>query len=424
LRVRLKGPQALHGKVKAPGSKAYTHRSLLASLLSPGKSVIEGALHCDDTQRTLEGIQRLGAKVLVKKTRTISNGIRRPVTSNRPIDCGDSGATLRFLTAISSTSLKTVRLRGSPRLANRPLDPLVKAVNTLGASAGTISDRNGLEVLVRGPLRGGEVTIRGDISSQFISGLLFAAPLAMRDVTINVEGALESRPYVNMSIDVLRKHGISIEESDEKFKIPAPQSFAPATHRVPGDFSSAAFLIAATGTAGDDIMISGLGSYEIEPDSAILKIAREIGLEIQQNGNGLTIREGELDGFEFDASNNPDLVPPLETLGCFADGSSEIRGVKRLVYKESNRLQTLPTELVKMGAKIHAEDDMIKIEGNRELIGSAFDSHSDHRVAMACAAASLGAKGESVIHNSEAVSKSYPEFFQDLTKLGVQLFVE
>ena len=386
--------------------------------------MIEGPLHCDDTQRTLEGIQRLGAKVVVKKTRTISSGVRKPTTSNRPIDCNESGATLRFLTAISSTSLKTVRLRGSRRLAKRPLDPLVKAVNALGASAHAISDAYGLEVLVRGPLRGGEVTVPGDISSQFISGLLFAAPLALRDVTINVEGALESRPYVDMSIDVLKKHGISIEESDGNFRVPAPQKFVPASHKVPGDFSSAAFLIAATGTAGDEITISGLSPYEFEPDSAILKIAPEIGLEIQQDGDSLTIGKREIDGFEFDASNNPDLVPPLETIGCFADGSSEIRGVKRLVYKESNRLETLPTELVKMGARIQVEDDMIKIEGTRELIGSAFDSHNDHRVAMACAAASLGAKGESIIHNSEAVSKSYPEFFQDLAKLGVQLSVE
>jgi len=424
LRVSIKGPQTLHGEVKAPRSKAYTHRALLASLLSPGKSVIEGALHCDDTQRTLEGIQRLGAKVLVKKTRTISSGVRRPTTSNRPIECGESGTTLRFLTAISSTSLKTVRLGGSRRLASRPLDPLVKAVNALGASAHAISDAHGLEVLVRGPLRGGEVTMRGDISSQFISGLLFAAPLALRDVTINVEGALESRPYVKMSIDVLKKHGISIEESDGTFRVPAPQKFVPASHQVPGDFSSAAFLIAATGAAGDEITLSGLGPYEFEPDSAILKIAPEIGLEVQQNGNSLRIGKRELDGFQFDASNNPDLVPPLETIGCFADGSSEIRGVKRLVYKESNRLQTLPTELVKMGAKIHVEDDMIKIEGNRALVGSTFDSHSDHRVAMACAAASIGASGESMIHNSEVVSKSYPEYFHDLARLGVELSVE
>jgi 3-phosphoshikimate 1-carboxyvinyltransferase len=424
MRVKIKGPQALHGKVEAPGSKAYTHRALLASLLSEGESVIEGALHCDDTQRTLDGIQRLGAKVLVKKTRTISSGVRRPITSNRPIDCGESGSTLRFLTAISSTSLRTVRLRGSRRLATRPLEPLVKAVNVLGASARAIPDANGLEVLTRGPLRGGEVTVRGDISSQFISGLLFAAPLAIRDVTINVEGSLESRPYVDMSIDVLRKHGIFIDASDEKFKIPAPQKFVPASHEVPGDFSSAAFLIAAAGTAGDEITISGLGSYQLEPDSAILKIAPEIGIEIQQNGNALTIEKRELDGFEFDASDNPDLVLPLETIGCFANGSSEIRGVKRLAYKESNRLQTLPMELEKMGAKIRVEEDLIKIDGNKELIGAEFDSHSDHRVAMACAAASLGARGESMIQNSEAVSKSYPEFFQDLARLGVQLNVE
>ncbi|TMI15665.1 3-phosphoshikimate 1-carboxyvinyltransferase [Candidatus Bathyarchaeota archaeon] len=424
MRARIKGPQVLHGKVKAPGSKAYTHRALFASLLSEGKSVIDGALGCDDTQRTVEGMQRLGAKVIVKKTRTISYGVRRPTTTNRPFDCGESGATLRFLTAIASTSLGTVRLTGSPRLANRPLDPLVKAINTLGASARTFSDKHGFEVLVRGPLRGGEVKVRGDISSQFISGLLFAAPLATRDVTINVESTLESRPYVNMSIDVLRKHGISIEESEGTFRIPAPQKFASASHQVPGDFSSAAFLIATTGVAGDEITISGLGSYELEPDSAILKIAPEIGFEAQQNGDSLTIGKRELHGFDFDASNNPDLVPALEILGCFADGATKIRGVKRLVYKESNRLQTLPTELVKMGAKIHVEDDVIKIEGNRELVGSAFDSHSDHRVAMACAAASLGAEGESIIQNSEAVSKSYPEFFQDLTKLGAQLSVE
>jgi len=148
MRVRIKGPQALHGKVKAPGSKAYTHRALLASLLSEGESVIKGALRCDDTQRTVEGIQRLGAKVVVKKTRTISSGIRRPTTSNRPIDCGESGATLRFLTAISSTSLTTVRLTASPRLASRPLDPLVKAINALGASARAISDAHGFEVPV------------------------------------------------------------------------------------------------------------------------------------------------------------------------------------------------------------------------------------------------------------------------------------
>jgi 3-phosphoshikimate 1-carboxyvinyltransferase len=410
--------------VKAPGSKAYTHRALLASLLSEGESIIEEPLHCDDTQRTLEAIQRLGAKVVVKKTRTLSYGTKRPITSNRPIDCGESGATLRFLTAISSTSLRTVRLTGRPSLATRPLDPLAKAIKTLGADAKKISDPHGFEIFVRGPLRGGEVTIRGDVSSQFISGLLFAAPLAERDVTISIDGPLESRPYVDMTIDVLRKHGISIDESDDKFTIPAPQKFTPASHHVPGDFSSTAFLLAAAGAAGQEIKISGIGSYAFEPDSAILKIATEMGIRVEQTGDTLSVVRGELDGFKFDASNNPDLVPPLEALGCFARGTSEIRGAKRLQYKESNRLQTLPAELVKMGAKIQADEGLIRIEGSKELIGSAFDSHNDHRVAMACTVAALAATGESVVHHSEVVSKSYPEFFQDLSRLGVQLSVE
>lgn len=424
MKVRITGPQSLRGKVKAPGSKAYTHRSLLAALLSEGESIIQGPLQCDDTQRTLEGIKAMGARVTVDKNRIVAHGVRRPAASNRPIGCGDSGATLRFLSAIGATSPTTVRLTGSRGLASRPIDPLVKALKELGAGIRTISDERGLEVLIRGPLRGGMVSIRGDISSQFISGLLFAAPLATREVEISVEGPVESRPYLDMTTEVLKKHGISIQESDGKFTIPAPQNYSPASHHVPGDYSSAAFLIASTGVGGDKITITGLGSSSLEPDSAILKILPEIGLDIQLEGDNLTIGKSELDGFEFDASNNPDLVPPLEALGCFAKGSTEIRGVKRLVHKESDRLHSLPSELAKMGARIQVAEDTVTIHGIQELAGSVLESHADHRVAMACAAASLGARGESIINSSEVVSKSYPDFFHDLTRLGAQLRVE
>jgi 3-phosphoshikimate 1-carboxyvinyltransferase len=423
LRVRIKGPQSLQGRVKAPGSKAYTHRALLASLLSRGESIIQDPSHCDDALRTLEGIRSLGARAHVENNCIIASGINRPIP-NQSLDCRESGATLRFLAAISSTSLETVRLTGSPRLASRPLDPLVKALRGLGAKIEMISTDRGIEVLTRGPLKGGHVSIRGDISSQFISGLLFAAPLALRDVTISVDGALESRPYVDLTLHVLTKHGISIEESDREFRVAASQAFKPASHNVPGDLSSAAFLVASTGAAGREITISGLGTHGLEPDSAILKIIPEIGLEMEQDEDGLTIGKRTMNGFEFDASNNPDLVPPLETLACFAKGSSQIRGLKRLIYKESDRLHSLPAELAKMGARIHVDGDMVRIEGGGELVGGTLDSHADHRVAMASAAAALGAKGESIIQDSQVVSKSYPEFFQDLAKLGAQLSVE
>jgi 3-phosphoshikimate 1-carboxyvinyltransferase len=421
--VRIKGPQSLRGNVRAPGSKAYTHRALLASLLSEGETIIRGSSECDDAHRTLEAIQSLGAKVHVQNSQIVVCGTEKLVSCNNPIDCGESGATLRFLTAIAGASPTKATLRASERLAKRPLGPLLEAMETLGVSTEINENAEGSEVTVQGPLKGGETSIRGDISSQFISGLLFAAPLAATDVTIHVSGRLESRPYVEMSLDVLKRHGISIDVRDNDFHVPAPQKYAATSHDVPGDFSSAAFLIAGAGIAGEEITISGLNPRSIEPDAVFLKVIDQMGLDVRSLGQTLEVRGSKLEPFEFDAMNNPDLVPPLEVLGCFAKGTSEIRGVERLRYKETNRLQTIPAELEKMGAKISVNDNVVKIKGEG-LVGCELDSKNDHRVAMSCAIASIGAMGDSSIRNAEAVSKSYPEFYQDLTRLGVDLNVE
>lgn len=421
--MKIRGPQSLRGTVSAPGSKAYTHRALLASLLSQGETIIQGASDCHDVKRTLEGIRSLGAKVQTHRGRIVSRGTENFASCTKPIECGESGATLRFLTAIAGTSPNGTTLRASERLAKRPLEPLLKAMEMLGVSTTIIGDGEGSQVLVQGPLKGGETWIQGDISSQFISGLLFAAPLAATDVTIHVKGRLESRSYVEMSLDVLKRHGISVDVGDNEFHISAPQKYAGALHNVPGDFSSTAFLIAGAGIAGEAITISGLNPESLEPDAVFLKVIDQMGLAVRKAGQTLEVRGSKLEPFEFDAMNNPDLVPPLEVLGCFAKGISEIRGVKRLRYKETNRLQTVPAELGKMGAKISVNDDIVRIRGG-ELVGCELDSKHDHRVAMSCAIASIGASGDSAIHNAEVVSKSYPEFFQDLTTLGVELNVE
>ena len=421
--MTIKGPQSLRGTVSAPGSKAYTHRALLASLLSQGETVIQGVSECDDTRSTLEAIRSLGARARTENNRIVSCGTKKFVSCTTPIDCGESGATLRFLTAIAGTSSARTTLRASVMLAKRPLEPLLKAMETLGASTTIPENREGSEVKVHGPLKGGETWIQGDISSQFISGLLFAAPLAANDVTIHVKGRLESRPYVEMSLDVLKRHGISIDVDDSEFHIPAPQKYTSAFHDVPGDFSSAAFLIAGAGIAGEEITVSGLNPGSLEPDAVFLKVIDGMGLDVRNTGQTLEVRGSKLEPFEFDAMNNPDLVPPLEVLGCFARGISEIRGVERLRYKETNRLQTIPAELGKMGAKISVDDDVVKIMGGG-LVGCELDSKHDHRVAMSCAIASIGASGDSSIRNAEAVSKSYPEFFRDLTRLGVGINVE
>ena len=421
--MRIKGPQSLTGMVRAPGSKAYTHRALVASLLSQGETIIRGASECDDAHRTLEAIRSLGARVQIQNSRIVSSGTGKLGSCIDSIDCGESGASLRFLTAIAGTSSTRTTLRASERLAKRPLEPLLKAMETLGATTTISENKDGSEVKVQGPLKGGEVWIRGDISSQFISGLLFAAPLATTDVTIHVNGRLESRPYVEMSLDVLKRHGISIDVEDNDFHIPAPQKYTATSHDVPGDFSSAAFLIAGAGIAGEEITVSGLNPGSTEPDAVFLKVIDQMCLDVRNVGQTLEVKGSELEPFVFDAVNNPDLVPPLEVLGCFAHGTSEIRGVERLRYKETNRLQTIPAELGKMGAKVSVSDDVVKISGGG-LVGCELDSKHDHRVAMSCAIASIGATGDSSIHNAEVVSKSYPEFFQDLIRLGVDLNVE
>jgi 3-phosphoshikimate 1-carboxyvinyltransferase len=226
-----------------------------------------------------------------------------------------------------------------------------------------------------------------------------------------------------MSLDVLKRHGISIDVEDNDFHIPAPQRYTATSHDVPGDFSSAAFLIAGAGIAGEEITISGLDPGSIEPDAVFLKVIDQMGLDVRNVGQTLKVKGSKLEPFVFDATNNPDLVPPLEVLGCFAQGTSEIRGVERLRYKETNRLQTIPAELGKMGAKVSLSDDVVKVSGGG-LVGCELDSKHDHRVAMSCAIASIGAIGDSSIRNAEAVSKSYPEFFHDLSRLGVELNVE
>src|SRR5437870_3433434 len=316
--VRIKGPQSLRGTVTAPGSKAYTHRALLASLLSRGETIIEGASECDDVHWTLEGIRSLGAKVRIQNSRIVSVGRERSALCANPIECGESGATLRFLTAIAGTSPTRTALRASKRLAERPLEPLLKAMETLGASTMISENTEGSEVSVQGPLKGGETWIQGDISSQFVSGLLFAAPLAANDVTIHVKGRLESRSYVEMSLDVLKRHGISIDIDDSEFHIPAPQKYIGAFHDVPGAFSSAAFLIPGAGIAGEEITVSGLSAGSLEPDAVFLKVVDRMGLDVRDAGQTLEGRGSTLEAIAYDAMNNPALVTHLEALACAA----------------------------------------------------------------------------------------------------------
>src|SRR5437867_1543437 len=424
MRVKIQGPQQVRGSIEPPSSKAYTHRALVASLLANGTSSIEKPSSCDDIERTIEGIKSLGAQVARGKEtiRIVSSGLAD--IDEAQIQCGESGATLRFLTAVCAAFPTDTTLTATGSLSTRPLILLLQALKTLGARAELQQDNQSLCVKVGGTLKGGSVSIPGNISSQFISGLLLAAPSASKNVEIRIPTRLESRPYVELTLEIMRKHEVNVEILEDGFRVPAPHTYSHADHVVPTDFSSAAFALVAGITMGEGLELQGVRDSPVEPDFAILSILEEMGVKLGRSGPRIDVPKTELDGFSLDAHDHPDLVPALEVLACHAKGRSEIRGVERLVHKESNRLMSLPEELKKMRARIDLVDDRIVVEGGMGLRGGDLRSHQDHRVAMACATASLAATGATTIDQAEVVSKSYPGFYEDLERMGVALHVE
>ncbi len=368
-------------------------------------------------------MEALGALVRRVDGDFLIKGNERP--RGTVVDCGESGATLRFITAVSATMPDETLLVARGRLAERPLLPLTQSLAELGASIRIEPFESGLNVSVQGPLQGGDTTVTGQVSSQFVSGLLFASPLAKRDVTLNVEGRVVSSPYIDMTLRVLESHGITVREHDGQYQIPAPQTYNGSLHAVPGDYSSAANLLVAGAVAGDEIEVLRLDpTSRLEPDSVIVDLLSQAGLRVKIADDAVSIEGDGVEAFEFDASDHPDLVPILEVLASHAKGTSVIKGVGRLSLKESDRLSSVPSELRKMGARIEVGNDSVTITGGSALAGARLSSHNDHRVAMACTVASLNAEGSSEVEDAGVVSKSYPDFYKDLTSLGAELSVQ
>jgi len=430
MRLKIKGPQSLGGRIKAPPSKAYTHRFMVAASLSLDESLIENPLLCEDTIATLRAILSLGASIRLGKDRLYIRGNQELKAPKDVVNCGASGTTLRFMTPVFALAKGKAVLTGDASLQRRPMEPLLKALGQLGVRCRSLRGDGypPIEVL-GGTLKGGEASIVGNVSSQFISGLLLALPKASGTSILHVTTELESEPYVSMTLDVLHRHGIRVEASKNlrKFAIPGSQGYSGIHERVPGDFSSASFLLSAAVITGSPLEIEGLESGSIQADRAILGFLKEMGA-ILEASHGLVGLKGTggapfLRAIRADVRNCPDLAPVMAVLGCFSRGKTIIEGIGRLRFKESDRVRTIQ-ELRKMGARIEELGDCLIIEGPTELKGAIIDSHGDHRIAMACAVAALGAKGLTVIEGIECVGKSYPSFLQDLRSLGAEFLVE
>jgi 3-phosphoshikimate 1-carboxyvinyltransferase len=418
--VIVKPVKTLKGEVEAPPSKSYTHRILVAALLSNGKTVIEKPLVSDDTLATLEAIKAFGAYVEQKDGYWEVEGQPFIKTPEKPINCRESGTTLRFMIPVAALAQGKTTFVMGPSLSRRPITPLLQSLGDLGVKT---QHNPSLVVVYGGGIKGGETALRGDISSQFISGLLFACPRAKKDTHISLTKPVESKGYVDMTVEVLCKHSIKVEVSKDysSIRIPSGQDYKPFKHRVPGDFSSAAYLLAAAAITSSKIRIYNLDYTSKQGDKVILEILRQAGVNVHVGENHVEVHGAINNPIKIDAGDIPDLVPACTAIACYAVGRSEIRNARRLRYKESDRLTALYTEFKKMGAHITVKGDSLTITGPCELHGALIDPHNDHRIAMACAVAALGANGDSTIMNAECVSKSYPKFFRDLSLLGANI---
>jgi len=424
--VTIRKTENLKGELCAPPSKAYTQRMLIAAALSNGTSKLSNALISDDTEATLRAVTAFGAKVTRAEACWTVEGAMPLKGAKKPIDCGDSGATLRFMipvAALSSSPSTFILGRG---LVKRPLQPLLDSLKQLGATARLEKVRGKTCAVVEGGgLRGGRTSMPGDVTSQFVSGLMFACPLAQADTLVTLTTLLESKSYVLMTENVLEKHGVKVDISEDfaRLKIPSKQTYQPIDSRVPGDFSSAAFLLTAAAVTNSEVVVKNLDYGSIQGDKVILRILQQMGVngKVCESQVEIDGKETLLTAADVDARDIPDLVPACAVLACFADGTSKIHDAERLRLKESDRLTSLYVELGKMGADIQMDESSLTVKGPCQLHGAVIDPHNDHRIAMACAVAALRAEGETVIQNAECVRKSYPHFFTDLRSLGVDV---
>jgi 3-phosphoshikimate 1-carboxyvinyltransferase len=424
--VVIRRTERLSGEVCAPPSKSSTQRMLITSSLSSGTSKIFGPLVSDDTEATLRAVKALGAKVNVAKGCWTVEGASPLKAAKKPINCGESGATLRFMIPVAALAAEPSMFLLGKSLEQRPIEPLLESLKQLGGETSIEKIRGKSTIKVQGGgMAGGKTSIRGDVSSQFISGLMFACPLARKDTEITQTTPLESKGYVQMTRAVLAKHSVdvSISEDFSQIRIPSPQTYKPFDHRVPGDFSSAAFLLAAAAITRSEVTVTNLDYSLVQGDKVIVSILKQMGIDEKATSDQIEIdgTGGMLEPVNVNAKDTPDLVPVCAALACYANGTSKIHEAQRLRLKESDRLSSLYLELRKMGADIAVDEDSLTVKGPCKLHGADIDPHNDHRIAMACAVAALGAEGETLIRDAECVKKSYPRFFIDLSSLGANV---
>ena len=416
MRVKIGKNPLNKGQVRVISSKSDAHRSLIAAALAEEESVLFVDGWSDDLEATIRCLEALGAEIYKEPSGIEVVPIRRNLDKAVVLDCGESGSTLRFLLPVAAALGKTATFTGQGRLPERPIGLLLEELTKHGCTV----EGEKLPIKLEGKLQSGVFTLPGNVSSQFITGLMFALPLLEGDSEIVLTTEAESRGYINMTLKTLKTFGVTVEETETGWKVPGGQSFAgPRMRFTEGDWSNAAFWLTAGAIKGS-VGCQGLDMESAQGDRGIVSILEKFGAETKMILNQITVTNKEMKGIRIDASQIPDLVPVLCVAGAAAEGKTEIVNAGRLRLKESDRLAVMAECLQKIGVKVEEREDGLLITGgcNPPEGEIVVDSHNDHRIVMAMAIAAVSLGVDITIENAEAVNKSYPSFFIELKKLG------
>lgn len=392
-------PSALKGEINLIPSKSFAHRAIICNMLGGNEGKIEGLYPSVDINATLNCAKAILIDDKVKQ-----------------LDCSESGSTLRFLLSVAGAIGGEFVFLGKGKLMERPIDELGKVLMEHGVKVEK-TDR----ITLSGKLKAGKYAIRGDISSQYISGLLMALPILDGDSEIVLTTPLASAPYVDITISVLNKYGIKIEKTDNGFFVKGNQKYLSIDYVVEGDWSNAGYFLVASAITGE-IKVGGLNDCSVQGDKYILSVIEKAGLKVNYDGKFYSVTKGKINAFKYSAKHCPDIVPATAVLGAFADGVSQITDIERLKIKESDRVKSIITMLNSFGINAEEKEDSLYIYGG-EVKSGTVDSFNDHRIVMASSILSSFSDGESEILNSGAVAKSYPTFFDDLKKLNGEVLL-
>ncbi|HIH61272.1 MAG TPA: 3-phosphoshikimate 1-carboxyvinyltransferase [Methanobacteriales archaeon] len=424
MELKIRKSPRIYGMVDAPPSKSYTHRGIIIASLARGTSTLYDPLEAEDTLASAYACKKFGALIKKEGGKWIIEGVNgRPSTPDDILDLKNSGTSLRILTSVAGLAEHYTILTGDESLRSRPMQDLLDALRPLGVRAVSSRMNGRPPIIVKGGFKGGRTSIAGSVSSQFISSILIAGPLSEDGVEVKIKGDFISQPYVDMTVDVMRKFNARVEfNSREKTFYVEPGEYIGRDYQVEGDYSSASYLLGAVAAVGGKLTVKNLPMDSKQGDRIILDILEGMGATIHRRQESVTIEsDGRLHGVEVDLHDSPDLLPTIAVLGALAEGTTRIRGVEHARFKETDRIKTCTMELSRLGVPVEEKRDGMIIKGD-QIKGDMVYSHGDHRLVMAFTL--IGLKAGLKIKDAEAYKVSFPEFIETLLALGCRLKVD